>query len=427
MELPPLNRGELASAVASVARWCRDLDVAEEAVQDALVRGLAAWNAAGPPDNRVAWLITAARRIVLDRLRHREVRRKATDDLVLNESARRTAQNAHSLSDEVLGMLLACCDERLPPEAQTVLALRYVAGLNVVEIARAFVCSEAALEQRLVRAKRTARELGVRFDPPDMERLTSRLPAIHLTIYLIFNEGYVVTQGDGLLSNEACQEAIFLTELLVPLVPDSTETLGLLALMKLQASRADARVGSDGALLRLHEQDRSLWNADWVNDAFRLLSAARSLGRPPGPYELQAAIALHHANASSFEQTDWPAVVGLYECLVKLQPDPVTRLNRAIAISMERGPAAALPLVEQLAGEEKRYPLVAAVRADLLFRLECFEAAGEAFETAHHTVRNLVEKSFLEKRIAECRSAQMSASRQGQSAVVSAYKGFLRP
>ena len=407
MELPPFNRSELASAVATVARWCRDLDTAEDAVQDALVRGLATWNI-GRPANRVAWLVTAARRIVLDGLRHREVHRKVSDDLVSTESARLAGRKALSFPDEVLGMLLACCDERLPPEAQTVLALRYVAGLSVVEIARAFVCSEVALEQRLVRAKRAARELGVRFDPPDLEQLTSRLPAIHLTIYLIFNEGYAVTQGAGLLSNEACQEAIFLAKMLLPLVPNSTETLGLLALMKLQASRADARVGSDGALLRLHEQDRSLWNAGWVEDAFRLLSVARSTGRPPGPYELQAAIALHHANAPSFEKTDWPAVVGLYDCLATLQPDPVTRLNRAIAIGRERGPAAALPLVEQLAEEEQRYPLVAAVRADLLFRLGSFKAAGEAFESAHRITRNLVERSFLEARIAACQLASES-------------------
>ena len=277
MALPPLNRSELASAVATVAHWCRDLDLAEDAVQDALVRGLATWEVENPPANRVAWLVTTARRIVLDGFRHREVRRKVSDDLVLTEGVRLAGQNAPSLSDEVLGMLLACCDERLPPEAQTVLALRYVAGLSVMEIARAFVCSEVALEQRLVRAKRAARETGVRFDPPDMGQLIGRLPAIHLTIYLIFNEGYSVTHGVGLLRNEACQEAIFLAEMLLPLVPGSTETMGLLALMKLQASRADARVGSDGTLLRLHEQDRSLWNAAWVDDAFRLLSVATRL------------------------------------------------------------------------------------------------------------------------------------------------------
>ncbi len=241
--------------------------------------------------------------------------------------------------------------------------------------------------------------------PPDLECLTERLPAIHLTIYLVFNEGYAVTAGAELLRNDACQEAIFLAEQLLPLVPDSTETTGLLALMKLQASRADARVGSDGALLRLHEQDRSRWNAQYVDDAFRLLAATRATGQPPGPYELQAAIALHHAHAPSVDETDWPEVVRLYDCLVALRPDPITRLNRAIAISMAHGPAAALPLVEQLAALEPRYALVAAVRADLLSRLGSWAAALDAFEAALLYTHNLVERSFIDVRVAECRRA----------------------
>lgn len=409
-----LNRRDIAAAIASVARWCRDLDLAEEAVHEAVVRGLQAWATSSPPGSRVAWLVTTARRIVLDMLRHRAIERRAEPELLAATVSAADAADA-GLIDDMLRMLLACCDERLPAEAQTVLALRYVAGLSVVEIARAFMCSDSALEQRLVRAKRTARLLGARFEPPDLERLNDRLPAVHLTLYLIFNEGYAVTAGVDLLRNDACHEAIFLTGMLRRLVPDSNETAGLLALMKLQASRADARVGSDGALLRLHEQDRSRWNNGAVDEAFRLLAATRATGRPPGPYELEAAIALHHAHATSVDDTDWPEVVRLYDCLLVMRSDPVTRLNRAVAISRAEGPAAALPLVDALGTECPRYALVAAVRADLLFRLGRFAEAIESFEDAWRQTHNRVERCFLEARLAECRHAHRATDARGEA------------
>jgi RNA polymerase sigma factor (sigma-70 family) len=390
--------------VATVACWCGDLEDAEDAVQEALLRAIGGWRDRQRPDNAAGWLVTVARRWVLDRRRHDQVRQKAAPELEWLERDRvqSSAHPATSLTDDVLRMLLGCADARLSTEAQTVLALRYVAGLGIPEIARAFVCSESALEQRLVRAKRAARDLGVRFDAPEPAHLAERLPAIHLTILLIFNEGYSATQGPALLSNDACDEAIFLTEQLLPLVPDSAETLGLLALMKLQAARADARVSSDGALVRLQDQDRSRWNTKYVDEAFLLLARARATGHAPGLYELQAAIALHHAHAASFAETDWPAIVGLYDCLARIQLDVVTRLNRAIAISMAEGAANGLALVEALSDEEDTYPLVAAVRGDMLYRLGRFGEAALAFEKASGATQNLVERAFLENRIAEC-------------------------
>lgn len=398
-----LSRRELSSIVATIARWCGDLEDAEDAVQEALLRALDGWRGGRRPDNAAAWLVTVARRLVLDRRRHDQVRALAASELEWMENARlQHAAQPQTFTDDVLGMLIGCADCRLPTEAQTVLALRYVAGLGIPEIARAFLCSETALEQRLVRAKRAARTLRIRFESPGPGLLAERLPAIHLTIFLIFNEGYSATQGSALLSNEACEEAIYLTEQLLRLAPDSAETLGLLALMKLQAARADARVGADGALVRLQDQDRSRWNSQYIDDAFHLLRRARATGQIPGLYELQAAIALHHAQAASFDETDWLAIVGLYDCLLRLQSDVVTRLNRAIAVGMAKGAAMGLALVEPLSREEHSYPLVAAVRADLLCRLGRFHDAAEAFEKAARATQNLVERAFLESRIAEC-------------------------
>lgn len=404
-----LSRRELSSIVATVACWCGDFEEAEDAVQEALLRALEKWRGGNRPDNAAGWLVTVARRFVLDRRRHDQMRQRAVPDLEWMERQwlQNSAQSPAPLPDDVLSMLLACADSRLPTDAQTVLALRYVAGLGIPEIARAFVCSESALEQRLVRAKRAARDLGLRFEAPEPARVSERLPAIHLTLFLIFNEGYAATLGTTLVRNDACEEAMYLAEQLLPLVPDSTETLGLHALMKLQAARADARVSADGALVRLQDQDRSRWNSKYVDDAFQLLARSRATGQPPGLYELQAAIALHHAHARSFEETDWRAIIGLYDCLIRIQDDVVVRLNRAIAISMVEGAAAGLALVEPLVEENQRYPLVAAVHGDILYRLSRFNEAEQAFQAAKRGTQNLVEQSFLEGRIAEClRKAQ---------------------
>jgi len=403
-------RLEYARVVASVLRIVRDIDTAEDVVQEAFAQALGHWPANGIPDRPGAWLLTTARRRALDRLR-RTRRMDARADALAYEAGlgardeRPEVADPESIPDDRLRLIFTCCHPELPSDSRVALTLRLVGGLSTVEIARAFLLPEPTIAQRLVRAKRTIRDRELPYEVPEGAELAARLPAVLAVVYLIFNEGYSAHTGDSLVRDELCAEAIRLGGMLVELMPDEPEVLGLLSLMELQASRASARVDADGNLVLLADQDRARWDRQLVERGLAWLERAGSVEQA-GPYQLQAAIAACHGRAASWGATDWPRIVSLYAALADVSPSPVVELNRAAAIGMAEGPGAGLAALDRMDATALRtYHLFPAARADFLRRLGRSAEAAAEYRAALKLVDNARERAFLTARLGECEAA----------------------
>jgi RNA polymerase sigma-70 factor (ECF subfamily) len=390
-----------------LARALGDLDRAEEAVQDAYAVAAERWPRDGVPANPAAWIATVARNRAVDRLRReaRSARREAAvarlEALHHGDEGEDEPEEAVSpIPDERLRLIFTCCHPALAPEARVALTLRLLGGLTTGEVARAFLVSERAMAQRVVRAKAKIRAARIAYEIPRDADLPARLGSVLATLYLVFTEGYAATAGDALVRRELCAEAIRLARVLRDLMPDEPEADGLLALMVLHDSRRAARVDAGGRLVLLPDQDRAAWDAAEIEEGLAL--AARALARPrPGRYALQAAVAAEHARARRAEDTDWDAVVRAYDALAELDDSPVVALNRAVAVAMARGPEAGLALADEQAEPLAGYHLLHATRADLLRRLGRTAEAGAAYERALALTTNPVEREFLAGRIGE--------------------------
>ena len=402
-------RIEAAKIVGAVARMTRDVGLAEELAQDALIAALEHWPGEGVPMNPGAWLMATAKRRALDRLRHHSMAAREQEALARDLEA----QEAHvvpdlveglveaesdPVGDDLLRLIFTACHPVLARDAQVALTLRLLGGLSTAEIARAFLAGEATIAQRIVRAKRTLAEARVPFDLPGPEALGQRLAAVLEVIYLIFNEGYAASSGEDWMRPALANEALRLARMLATLAPDEAEVHGLQALMELQASRTPARVDAEGAPVLLLDQDRARWDRLLIRRGLNALTRAQTLAQDGlGPYALQAAIAACHARAPTADATDWPRIVALYDALMQRMPSPVVALNRAVAVGMADGAATALPLVDALAADPTllRYHLVHAVRGDLLAKLGRSEEARAAFERAAALTANEREKALL--------------------------------
>ncbi|WP_028918466.1 RNA polymerase sigma factor [Pseudoxanthomonas sp. J35] len=404
-------RMESARVIAGLTRMVRDVGLAEELAQDALVAALEKWPETGVPDNPGAWLTTTARNRAIDRLRHLKLREQKHVEVAyeLEQWQEEAGERDESLlddpvGDDVLRLMFIACHPVLPPESRVALTLRLLGGLETGEIARAFLASEPAIAQRIVRAKRTLAEANVPFEIPRREELPERLSAVLGVIYLVFNEGYAATSGDDWVRPALCDEALRLGRVLAGLMPREPEVHGLVALMEIQASRLHARTGPDGEPVLLLDQDRSRWDRLLIGRGLEALERARQLGGTLGPYALQAALAACHARAPTAADTDWARIVALYDALVQLAPSPVVELNRAVAVSMASGPAVALESVDALRDGPKlaNYHLLPSVRGDLLFRLGRLDEARAEFERAAELAGNARERKLLLERAARC-------------------------
>jgi RNA polymerase sigma-70 factor, ECF subfamily len=397
-ELPPAEiervfRQEHGRAVAVLVRRFGDIDVAEEAVQDAFAEAVRRWPSAGLPPSPAGWIITTARNRAIDRLRRDALREDKHAGAALVHLADEPAEEG-PVQDDRLRLIFTCCHPALAVPAQVALTLRLLGGLTTTEIAHAFLVPEPTMAQRLVRAKGKIRAAGIPYRVPAEAELPERLRGALAVVYLIFNEGYAASSGDRLVREDLCAEAIRLGRLLVELMPDEPEVMGLLALMLLISARRASRTTPEGELVRLAEQDRSLWDRSLIAEGRSLMRHCLRLGRP-GPYQIQAAINAVHSDAPSADDTDWGQIVALYDQLMAIAPSPVVALNRAVAVAEVEGPEAALALVGEL--DLDRYHLFHAIRADLLRRLGREPEAAAAYEAAIGLTENAAERAFLEQ------------------------------
>jgi len=404
-------RIEQARLIAGLARMVRDVSLAEELAQDALVTALSEWPKSGVPNNPGAWLMAAAKRRAIDQFRrhkmlerkHAELGRELEDERDTTVEAMEASLD-DDLGDELLGLIFAACHPVLPPEARAALTLRLIGGLTIDEIARAFLSNEAAIAQRIVRAKKTLGAAGLTFAVPHGEERKERLASVLEVIYLIFNEGYAATVGEDLIRPSLCAEAQRLGRILAAALPEEPEVFGLLSLMEIQASRLNARTAPDGSPVTLPEQNRARWDQLLIRRGLAALERAKTLGGANEPYTLQATLAACHARARRAEDTDWNRIAGLYDTLREVMPSPVVDLNRAVAHSMAFGPDAGLALIEEVeqSGALPNYALLPAAKGDFLFRARRQTEAKAEFERAAALSRNKREKEFLLKRAAAC-------------------------
>jgi RNA polymerase sigma-70 factor (ECF subfamily) len=405
-------RIESPRLIAGLARLVRDLGQAEELAQDALVAALEKWPAQGVPDNPGAWLMATAKHRAIDVLRRgtrvRHKHEQLSAELELGGALATPDLDARlddPVGDDLLRLVFTACHPVLSTEARVALTLRVLGGLTTQEIARAFLVSEPTIAQRIVRAKRTLAEAGVPFEVPRGLELAERLSSVLEVVYLIFNEGYSATSGDDWMRPALCEDALRLGRILAGLAPSEPEVHGLVALMELQASRSRARVGPGGEPVLLLDQNRARWDQLLIHRGLAALKRALELGGPAGPYTLQASLAACHARASTPEETDWAQIAELYAALAAVAPSPVVELNRAVAVSMARGPAEGLVLVDALVSEPslRSYHLLPSVRGDLLAKLGRMDEARAEFERAAQLTRNERERKLLLGRAAACR------------------------
>lgn len=404
-------RIESARLVAGLARIVRDVGLAEDLAQDALVAALERWPESGVPDNPGAWLMATAKHRAIDQLRRGKMLERKHAELGVELEARQVSPEGDldaalddDVGDDLLRLIFTTCHPVLSTEARVALTLRLLGGLTTDEIARAFLVPEPTVAQRIVRAKRTLAEARVPFEVPRAAERADRLASVLEVLYLVFNEGYSATAGDDWLRPALCEDALRLGRILAELTPGEPEVHGLVALMEIQASRTRARVGPAGEPVLLLEQDRSRWDHLLIQRGLTALARAESLGGSLGPYALQASIASCHARAATPEETDWTRITALYDALAQLTPSPVVELNRAVAYAMAFGPAAGLEIADPLVSEPslRHYHLLPAVRGDFLAKLGRFEEARAEFERAAALTRNARETRLLLERAAAC-------------------------
>ncbi len=401
-------RIESAKLIAGLARIVRDIGLAEDLAQDALVIALEQWPEVGVPNNPGAWLMATAKHRAIDRLRrnsvlerkHEELGRELEIQQKLTVSDFDAALEDDDMGDDLLRLIFTACHPVLSTEARVALSLKLLGGLTTDEIARAFLVPEATIAQRIVRAKRTLAETRVPFEVPRGDERAARLSSVLEVIYLIFNEGYSATAGDDWMRPALCEDALRFGRILAELTPQEPEVHGLVALMEIQASRIRARIDASGEPILLLDQNRARWDPLLIRRGLSALERAQILGGELGPYTLQAAIAACHARARTSEETDWARIAALYDALAQLAPSPVVELNRAVALSMAYGPATGLALVDALTSEPslKNYHLLPSVRGDLLAKLGRFDEARAEFERAAALTRNARERELLLER-----------------------------
>ena len=410
-------RIESPRIIAGIARIVRDLGLAEELAQDALVAALEQWPASGIPDNPGAWLTAAAKHRAIDHLRRNKRLERKHEELRYQHDGQSKVPDYDSaiddeFGDDLLRLVFTACHPVLSPEARVALTLRLLGGLTTAEIARAYLVPEATVAQRIVRAKRTLSENQVPFEVPRGEELASRLSSVLEVIYLIFNEGFTATAGSDWTRPALCEDALRLGRILAELVPKDPEVHGIVALMEIQVSRSRARVSASGEPIMILDQKRALWDQLLIRRGLAALERAQKLGGPPGPYALQAAIAACHARALVPEDTDWRRIAELYADLARLLPSPIVDLNRAVAVAMAFGPPAGLEIVDQLLREPslQSYHLLPSVRGDLLTKLGRFDEARAEFERAAALTNNARERQLLLDRAEHAQAASNSPS-----------------
>jgi len=416
-------RIESARLIAGLARIVRDIGLAEDLAQDALVAALEQWPESGVPDNPGAWLMATAKHRAIDRLRRSSLLERKHEELARELEEREMAVpdlNAaldDPVGDDLLRLIFTACHPVLSSEARLALTLRLLGGLTTDEIARAFLVPEPTVAQRIVRAKRTLAEKQVPFEVPGGAELAARLSSVLEVIYLVFNEGYTATVGDEWMRPALCEDALRLGRVLAELAPQEPEVHGLVALMEIQASRAGARVGPNGEPVLLLDQNRALWDQLLIRRGLNALERAETLNPRPGPYALQGAIAACHARARTGDETNWARIAALYKRLAQLVPSPVVELNRAVAVGMAFGPAEGLALVNPLTSEPSlaNYHLLPTVRGDMLAKLNRFEEARVEFERAASLTRNARERNLLLERARTCADRSSASERAGET------------